>query len=83
MKNEKSSPYQCERVAQQHEPRAVVGQILAHLIEGLVDYLVVILADFVGGFVDKVCSSPQNVSMQLSVLSPSLPCPSNSAASAD
>jgi hypothetical protein len=47
-------PYQGERVAEQHEARAVVGEVVADLVERLVDYFVVILADFVGSFVDEV-----------------------------
>ena len=50
--------YQGERVAQEDEARRVVGQVLAYLLQRLVDHLVLILFDLVRRFIDVVCRNP-------------------------
>lgn len=47
--------YQRQGVAQQHEARRVVGQVLGDLVEALVHCPVLVLLDLLGLLVDQVC----------------------------
>lgn len=44
--------YQGQGVAQKNEPRRVVGKIVGDLVQGLVDYLVLVLADLMRILID-------------------------------
>ena len=47
--------HKCQWVAQQHEARRVVREVVRDLLEGLVHRLIVILPDLVRGLIDQVC----------------------------
>jgi len=50
--------YQRQGVAQQHEARRVVGQVLGDLVEALVHCPVLVLLDLLGLLIDQVCRPP-------------------------
>lgn len=51
---ERWGSYKCHGIAQEDEPGRVVGEVLADVVEALVDRLFLVLPDLLGCLIDQV-----------------------------